>query len=71
MQLLREMFGVTNIEKATDEQLKKAAEVLSEQQTEMWPQEKERWGLKGKTPQEQREMDEAKGPVKGGGEAKG
>jgi len=47
----------------SDKAFEIASEILKGQQKERWERERERWGLEGKTPEEQRKLDEEKGPA--------
>lgn len=72
MEILKSL-GVDNPAEATDEQLERASEIMREEQARRWTEENTRkWGLRGKTPEEQRKIDEETSRVKGeGGENKG
>lgn len=74
-EILKSLFDISNILEATDEQLKQASEIMQGQQREAFKDSGTRaaWGFRGKTPEEQRAIDEKRGPVRPGrgGESKG
>jgi len=72
LSLAQKLFGVTDVSKLTDEQLKEISKKMREGQRQRWGEMAQRFGLEGKTPEAQQKIDEQKGQIMGrGGESKG